>query len=267
MRLIVFLTCFIGIIFFSSTIGEIYYGIASNLLSICFVLGGTLLATLISFPLEKIKRINDIVQKAFRAKKFDYVENTRLVIRIVREYKRRGFKSLEAASREARNWYLELGLQLIADKCEWAQIKATIEKEFVFDNMESDSTQRILHSMSKYAPAFGLAGTIIGLMRVFPQLSQPENIGSAISLALLTTLYGVLLSNLVFLPLAHKLRDNVADDEIAYRYITEALKCIHEQEYSIIIEQRLSALMPKHELMRYNAEKADPTHIRMAENS
>ena len=251
MKYFIFVICFIGIIFFSSAIHESQMGITSNILSILFVFGGTLIATLISFPLHKIKRIKDVVLNAFEFQEFDYVQNTRLTMRIAREYKRLGFKSLEDAAKDTHNPYLKLGFQLIADNCDWKQIKSTVEKEMIYDGMENDSTQRILQAMAKYAPAFGLTGTIIGLMRVFPLLSNPENIGSAIALALLTTLYGVLLANIAFLPLANKLKDNSSEDEHIYRFIIEALYCVKEREYSIVIEQKLSALMPKHELTKY----------------
>lgn len=267
MKFIIFLVCFIGVIFFSSSLHENYYGILYNILSISFVLGATLIATLISFPVKKIKQISEVVKKAYDIEKFDYAETTREIIHAAREYKRLGLKSLEEASKDIHNPYLKLGFQLIADNSNWDQIKSTIGKEFIFDSLQNESSQRIIHSMAKYAPSFGLAGTIIGLMRVFPQLSNPENIGSAMSLALLTTLYGVLASNLIFLPLANKLRDNASDDEIVYRFIIEALQCIDEREYSIVIEQRLSAFMPKHQLLKYQTEKTESLHLRMVGNS
>lgn len=266
MRFIIFLISFIAIIFFSSSLHQNYQFILSNITSILLVCGGTLIATLISFPLEKIKRIGAVLKKAFGVQKLDYPETTKQVIRAAREYKRLGFKSLEESAKGIHNPYLKLGFQLIADSCSWDQIKSTIEKELIFDSLENDSAQRILRSMAKYAPAFGLAGTIIGLIKIFPQLSNPGNLGSAMSLALLTTLYGVLLANLVFLPLANKLKDNSAEDELIYSFMTEALQCIQTKEYSIVIEQKLTALMPKHELIKYRTNKNEPLHLEIAEN-
>ena len=81
--------------------------------------------------------------------------------------------------------------------------------------------------------------------------------GSAMSIALLTTLYGVLLANLIFTPLANKLKEIVSEDELIFRFTIEALKCIKQGEYSIVIEQKLSRLMPKHQLYKYNAERRE----------
>ncbi len=267
MKFIIYFVCFIGIIFFSSSVNENYQYIMSNIFSILFVFGGTLISTLISYPVERVKRIKVIVEKAFRTRRFNFPDTTRLVIQVTREYKRLGFKSLENSLKDFQNPYLKHGVKLIADSCKWEHIRSTLEKELMFDILENDSAQRILRAMAKYAPAFGLIGTIIGLMRIFPQLTNPENIGGSISLALLTTLYGVILSNLVFLPLANKLKDNSSEDELVYRYILEALQCIQKREYSIVTEQKLSALMPKHELSKYHANKVRHLHLKMAENS
>ncbi|MEI6128359.1 MAG: MotA/TolQ/ExbB proton channel family protein [Pseudomonadota bacterium] len=267
MKFIIFLVCFIAIVFFSASLQENYQGLVSNILSICFVFGGTLLATLISYPLEKIKSIRDVIKRAYYIEKFDYAETTKLVVNITRVYKRLGFKPLEEAAQTITNPYLKLGIQLIADNAEWEQIKSTTEKEFIFDGLQSDNARRIIHAMAKYAPAFGLAGTIIGLMMIFPQLSNPKNIGGSMSLALLTTLYGVLTANLILLPLENKLKDNADDDEFMYRYIIESLHCIQQREHSVVIEQRLSALMPKYELYKYKADKEETMQLRIAENA
>lgn len=266
MRGIVFGVFFLGIIFFSVSMQGNYQAIFSNILSLCFVVGGTLLASIISFPLDKIRNLASIVKKAYYIQKFDYADGTRKIIHIAREYKKLGFKTLEEAAENIENPYLRLGIQLIADNCEWEHIKSTIQKEFVYDSLQSENGQRMIHAMAKYAPAFGLAGTIVGLMLIFPQLTNPKNIGSALSLALLTTLYGVLAANLILLPLENKLKDNAADDEIMYRFVIEALQCIQDREYSVIIEQRLSALMPKHQHIRYEHEKAENVHLKIAQN-
>jgi len=266
MKIIIFFVCFIGVIFFSASFQDSCNSIVSNVVSIVFVFSGTVIATLVSYPVEKIRRVKDVLQKVYSTDVFDYAEKTRRTIQLAREYKRLGFKVLEEGARDIGNDYLKLGLQLIADNSSWDHIKATLEKEFIFDSLQNDCAERITRSMAKYAPAFGLAGTIIGLMRIFPQLSNPEHIGSSMSLALLTTLYGVLLSNLVFLPLANKLKDTSADDEIMYRFVLEALQCVRSKEYSIVIEQRLSALMPKHDLVKYKAEKPENMKLRIAES-
>lgn len=267
MRFVIFIISFICIIFFSATLNESYHAVLTNIISVAFVVGGTLIATLISYPAEKIKQISAILKKTYEIEKFDYTDVTRYTVQLAREYKKGGFKVLESSAREVTNPYLSLGYRLIADRCEWQQIKTAIEKEFIYDTTQNESAQRILRSMARYAPAFGLAGTIIGLMKVLPQLLEPINIGSAISVALLTTLYGVLTANLIFMPLANKLKENSSDEEIILRFILESLKCVFDRDYTINIEQRLSGLMPKHELLKYRADQTTPVQLKIAANS
>jgi len=264
MKGILFGISFLCIIFFSISLQESYQTIISNILSLSFVLGGTLLATIISFPIDKIRSVISVIKKAYDIQHFDYAAWTREVIHIAREYKRLGFKALDESAKNCKNPYLKIGLQLIADNTLWEQIQATVEKEFVYDSLQSQNAQRIIHAMAKYAPAFGLAGTIIGLMMIFPQLDNPKNIGSALSLALLTTLYGVLLANLILLPLENKLKDNAADDEILYRFLIESLHCIQNKEYSVIIEQRLTAVMPHQHHKQYMKDKKTANHLKIA---
>ncbi len=255
MKYILFAIAFICIIFFSSFNYEGYEYALSNIFSIIFVLGGTLVSTVISYSPQKIMRVKTVLKNALRTEKFNFADNTKQIIRITREYRKLGFKALEDSAKQVTNPYLKLGMQMIAANCTWEQIRTAVEKEVLFDNIENNHAQAILRSMAKYAPAFGLTGTIIGLMKIFPQLSNPANIGNSMSLALLTTLYGVLLSNLIFTPLSNKLRDIVSEDELVFRFIIEALVCIRQREYSIVTEQKLSCLMPKHQLRKYEFRK------------
>jgi len=267
MKITIFIISFLAIIFFSSTFNEAYYGLFSNILSILFVLGGTLIATLISFPIAKLKEIWPAVRKSYMAERFDYPDKARSILHLARKYRRTGFKCLEETAQTIDHKYLKLGLNLIAANYTWQQISSTLEQEYIFDSLENNTVERIIRSMAKYAPAFGLAGTILGLMRIFPQLANPQNIGSAMSLALLTTLYGVLASNLILLPLASKLRDNAADNEIMYRFIMEALLCLHQREYAVVIEQKLCALMPRRALHAYQSCRSENPQFNLAETA
>jgi chemotaxis protein MotA len=269
MKFVFFIISFTCIIFFTSSSHEGYEYILSNMFSIIFVLGGTLVSTVISYSPEKIMRVKSVITNTLRTEKFDFAENTKQIIQFTREYRKSGFKTLENSAKQVSNPYLKLCMEMIEANCTWEQLMSAVEKEAVFDSIENDQAQKILRAMAKYAPAFGLTGTIIGLMKIFPQLSNPANIGSSMSLALLTTLYGVLFSNLIFTPLSNKLKDNASENELVFRFITEALQCIRQREYSIVTEQKLSCLMPKHQLKKYEFRKTRHVkfNLKMAENS
>lgn len=268
MRLMLFSLCFLIVVLFSSSGQNLPQGLLANLLSIVFVFGGTLIATMISFPVEKIRQLRHTLQSSFTRTVFDYAGCAHSVLHIARAYKKRGFKHLEQAADHSPSPYMALGLRLIADNASFEQIESAIEKEFIFDRLQTDAAERILRAMARYAPAFGLAGTIVGLMRIFPQLTNPGNIGAPMSLALLTTLYGVLSANLVFLPIANKLRDCAADDEVMLRFVFESLQCIQERQYAVVIEQRLCALMPRYEAEKYQTVRNDELqHLHLADSN
>ena len=97
MRLFTFAVCTIGIIFFTSISLDNYNWILSNILSMSVVFGGTFIATLISFPIEKIKKIKTVIRKVYSSTAFDYVSQTGFILHTTRDYKKKGFKTLEAA--------------------------------------------------------------------------------------------------------------------------------------------------------------------------
>lgn len=266
MRYLIFIPSVFFVLLFSFSSLEQYPLVVSNILSALFVMGGTLLATFISYPPKKIKAIIDVVKNVYIEHCFDYNREMGQTINIARDFKKNGFMHLVETARHVKNPYIKTGVELIADNYAWGNIKRAIEREFQFNIMQNESSQHILRSMAKYAPAFGLAGTIIGMIKVFPNLADPAQIGVSISFALLTTLYGVLLANLILLPLANKMKDYTADKESVFRFSLEAVKCIYDKEYSVVIQQRLELIIPRHELLEPETSTTEPAHELKAVN-
>ncbi len=258
MRYLIFIPSVFFILLFSFSSLEEHPLIVSNILSALFVLAGAFLATFISYPLKKIKGIVNVLKDIYIDHCFDYNKEVKATISLAREFKKHGFMYLVESAKQIKNPYIKKGVELIADNYEWDNIKRAIEREFFFNIIQTENSQQILRSMSKYAPAFGLAGTIIGMIKVFPNLADPAQIGVSISFALLTTLYGVLLSNLLFLPLANKMKDDTEDKESVLRFSLEAVKCIYDKEYSVVIQQRLELVIPRHELVETSLLSTDP---------
>ena len=114
-------------------------------------------------------------------------------------------------------------------------------------NITSEENQKgiaVFETMGSYAPAMGLIGTLLGLVNMLGSLDDPSKVGPAMSVALLTTFYGAVLANMVFIPLAGKIK-NIDASEILLRKITiEGILSLARQESPLIIEQRLQSFMP-----------------------
>ena len=106
---------------------------------------------------------------------------------------------------------------------------------------------QVFQTLASYAPAFGLIGTLIGLVTLLGSLAEPDSVGPAMSVALMTTLYGALLSNLVFLPVAGKLRLR-SDEALLVRTITvEGALALARGDNPIVVEQKLQSFLPSSE--------------------
>jgi chemotaxis protein MotA len=115
--------------------------------------------------------------------------------------------------------------------------------------MESRHDQgiRFFEQLAKYAPGFGLIGTLIGLIIMLSNLDDPQTLGPSMSVALITTFYGCLLSNLLFLPLAGRLRISSNEEIIQKEMLLEGLICISKEESSYMIREKMSMLLPEKE--------------------
>ena len=106
---------------------------------------------------------------------------------------------------------------------------------------------RFFEQMAKYAPGFGLLGTLIGLIMMLAQLDDPATLGPSMSVALVTTFYGVLLSNLVFLPLAGRLQISSTEEVLQKEMFLEGVICISKEESGYLIREKMAMLLPEKE--------------------
>ena len=170
--------------------------------SILIVLGGLLGATLVHFPVSQLWKLKSRLIKVFFAKKIDYYEDIKKVVFIVERSKKEGRRALINDIEKIEDHFLKNGLTLIADNVEVEDVKKILRENIDFMDFRHDQGIRFFEQMGKYAPGFGLIGTLIGLILLLAGLNDPKNIGANMSTALVTTLYGIVLSNLVFFPLA-----------------------------------------------------------------
>jgi len=243
------LATIIGII---AGLGLIFYAIFSgsgansflDLQSFIIVMGGTFSSTLINFKLQEILGVFRVVKKAFQneAPVFHHILET--IVQLSIDARREGILAIENKVEDLDNEFLKKGLYLAIDGLEPESIRDILESEV--DNLEERHSrgQKIMKAMGTYAPAFGMLGTLIGLIKMLQALDDPDKIGSGMAVALVTTFYGALLANLVFLPIAGKL-ENLSESEIAQReMIIEGILSIQSGENPRVMEQKLNTYIP-----------------------
>ena len=137
---------------------------------------------------------------------------------------------------------LKTSVELIAIQCPRERMEQIVQKEAQLTYIQFETAYKILYSMARLAPALGLAGTIVTLIRVFGHLTDPQSLVGYMAIALFSTLYGVVLANLCFVPLANKLRDFMDHEEIQKELIQEGILDIYDEENPRAIQFKLEAL-------------------------
>lgn len=210
--------------------------------SIMIVGGGTLAAILISFPLKNVVGVFKILKNVFGREISDAGAYISAVVRLAHKARKESILSLQEDAKNVNNRIMRMGLQLVIDGQPPEIVRAVLETELEGILVRHDEGARIFKSMGRFSPAFGLIGTLIGLISMLRSLSGgTENLGPGMAVALVTTFYGALSSNLFFLPIADKLENRSEKEVQQVRIIIEGVLMIQEGGNPRLIEQKLNA--------------------------
>jgi len=214
-----------------------------NLPAMAIVLGGTIGASLIYYPMGKVLGIFAIVKKAFVAQQETYAERVGELGRLAEVGRREGLLALRDRVDGITDGFFKRCMQMTLDGTDPAEIAGVMGREIAATGERHRVGADVFSTMGTFAPAMGMIGTLIGLVNMLRALDNPANIGPAMAVALLSTLYGALLANLVFFPLSGKLRYR-SWREIMLREMTlEGSLAIAEGDHPSIVEQKLLAFL------------------------
>lgn len=212
--------------------------------SILLVIGGGAAATLIRFPLSGIAGALILGGKAaFTHKKVeprDMIEEITQLADIVRKSGPLGLESVEVSDP-----VLAKGAQYIADGYEAAFIADSLERERDLYLTRLEEGQRVFKAIGDAAPAFGMIGTLVGLVQMLANMDDPSTIGPAMAVALLTTLYGALIANLIALPIHEKLGAKAKVEEVNLSLVIDGILQIRESKSPNLIREMLIAYLPE----------------------
>lgn len=216
-----------------------------NLPSIFIVVGGTFSATMIAFPSRELAMIREILGTAFMNPRTEVNQIIRFITSCQERLRSGGHLAMEQMSRKARWQPMRLGLQLIADGADNDTIREilTIEQRAIEEHHRIG--QRIFSDMGKFSPAFGMLGTLVGLVKMLASLDDPSAIGPKMAIALLTTFYGVLMANLVFIPLVTKLERRSHIEVLQIKLMIVGLTSINKNDTLLITREKMGAFLAK----------------------
>ena len=215
-----------------------------NIPSAFVVFGGVIAATVVSYPMEALKNLGKLIGGAFKQKKVDFQADIENIVRIANIARREGILALEESVGEMNDTFMQKGIMLIIDGSDPELVKSVMETELVFVRERHSSGQAILLQMSSYSPAFGMIGTLVGLINMLQRLDDPSTLGPSMAVALVTTFYGVILANLLFTPFAKKLSIQSNNECLRKEMILEGILSIQDGENPRIIREKLNAFLP-----------------------
>ena len=227
--------------------------------SLLITLGGTFAAVLIHFPLKKVFASFGIARNCFVTTLPEPSEVIARFRNLAAQVRREGSLSLESQAGSDTDSFMRVGLEMIVNGESKEMLKAALERELAAIEQRHAAGRRLFEMMGSAAPAWGMIGTLIGLMQMMRSLDDPRQIGSGLAMALSTTLYGAVFANLFCIPLAGKLEARHAEEFVVRQVMTEGFLALLEENTPNVLEERLRAWVPPNE--RTNSAE---THTRAA---
>ena len=237
-----------------------------NFNSILIVLGGTFAATMVNLPLKAVTNVFNILKNVFRAEDYNYTGIIEEVVKKATKARKDGLLALEADLSTMEDGFFKNGIELAINERDVKRLRTFLNLEM--NNIQSRhiAGQELFLYMASYAPAFGMLGTVLGLiimMMNFTSGGGDLDLGADYSvaerfsellrgmgLALITTFYGVFMANMIFLPIGGKLKRRSENEMMLKNIVVEGIISIHAREHPILIREKLMTFVPSQ--YRYN---------------
>ncbi len=228
--------CLIAV--YVSVFRDIGIGVLFNLNAFLIVVGGTITALFIGFPIKRITTtVNDIIDTfQVGSTKNDIAGE---IVEIARMHRRADLKKLEERVTVAGDAFLKFGINLLINNYKDEEIRNYMEREMASRIVSLNLSQNVLITMARLTPSFGLAGTVISLIKIFRHFQSFEMIIPVMAIALMSTFYGVVLSNLILLPLSAKIKESAITCEEQMQMVIEGIIEVSRGEHPLKIEEKL----------------------------
>ncbi len=240
---------FVGIILGGSAV---YYtmhaggiaGLLLNLPAAVLVFGGTLGATFVTYPFGLLMKVPKAMMLMFFPPKRNTPQYTiNLLGQLAEKAKKMGIDSLQDEFVRIKDPFLEDGLQMVLDGMDPNIVRENLDKEIVFLRRRHSQVTAIFRSMGAYAPIFGLLGTLIGVVQVLQNLTDPTSIGASMAVAVTTTFYGIFGTNFLFLPAAGKLAALTEQEVLLKEVAIEGILSIQQGDIPLIVSRKLHSYL------------------------
>ncbi len=252
----------IGLLFGSGLIGYAVFGVSKVLpngvmtfvdaQSLMIVLGGTIAATAMAFPVKEVLSLLTNLRAVFKGEK-NYDRETLKELVELAGVARKGTADLEKAVPDIKDFFLKDGVQMIVDGLPEEDIRSIMETRVLNRELREDAEANVFKTMGVFSPAFGMVGTLVGLVAMLFAMGAPSTgggsddpaakLGQSMGVALITTFYGALFANLFFLPVAAKLRSKIDKRNITQNMIIDGIVMLKVKKHPILVREFLNSYL------------------------
>lgn len=214
-------------------------GLFISVSSFIIVSGGIVAATMVNFSLENIKDSFTAISNLNKVQDVDLRTDMELMTMFARRVRNDGLLVLDADIVHVKNTFLANSLRLAVDGFKKESLDSILNDEIKSAERQSETSVNVMYAMASYAPAFGMIGTVIGMILMLQNIDDPASLGAGLSVALITTLYGTLFANMIFGPLAGKLEYLSEIDQNRKEMIRSGIISMVEGENPRIMEKKM----------------------------
>ncbi len=234
----------IALILGSIMLGSAPFSAFIDIPSTLVVIGGATAAVLICFPLKNMLMSPLVAKKVFLNKPQDVPGLIEQLVSLAETARRDGLLALESRLDEIESPFVKLGIQMAVDGTRPEVIEDIMRTEVDAIATRHRDGKGIMDQLGRFAPAYGMIGTLMGLIMMLSDMSDPSQIGAGMAVALITTLYGAIVANVFFMPFAEKLGFLSKQELLSLEIIIRGIMAIQSGENPRVIEQKLNTFLP-----------------------
>jgi len=208
-----------------------------DVISILIVVGGSIFVVMMKFTMGQFFGAGKIAGKAFMFKSDEPEDLIAKVVEMADAARKGGFLALEEM--EITNSFMQKGIDLLVDGHDADVVRSALQKDISLTDERHDSGCNVFRAFGDVSPAMGMIGTLVGLVAMLSNMDDPKSIGPAMAVALLTTLYGAILSNMIFFPIADKLSLRREQEKLNRRLIMDGVLAIQDGQNPRVIDSYL----------------------------
>ena len=234
----------LGLILGSIALGSAPFSAFIDLPSGLVVIGGAIAAALICFPLKMMLGVPMVVKKVILNKPPNVALLIKQIVELAETARRDGLLALEGKIAEVENPFVKSGLQMAVDGSTPESVEEVLRTEVSAIATRHKDGKSIMDQLGRFAPAYGMIGTLMGLIMMLSNMSDPSSIGAGMAVALITTLYGAIVANVFFSPFAEKLGLLSRQEMLAMEIAIRGVLAIQSGESPRAIEQKLRTYLP-----------------------